>query len=79
MTKRDKHRLRNRVLDRLMSAGQDVEAQQAWRRAWDSRREGILNRDVDRARLAMLAALDDGQSIAAAEQIARLELARLAA
>jgi hypothetical protein len=78
LNKRDKNRLRNRVLE-LLAPNQALEAQLAWRRAWDSRREGILGRDVDRARLAMLSAIDAGQSLDQAEQIARLELARIAA
>ena len=76
MDKRAKNRLRDAVLDQL-SPSAVAAARQAWERAWSSRRVGILGRDVDRARLAMLSALNDGATIAAAETIARQELARV--
>lgn len=75
MNKRDKNRLRTRVRDALHASGQVEAARAAWQSAWQSRRAGILKRDVDRARLAMLQALDRGASIAEAEQTARDELA----
>jgi hypothetical protein len=75
MNKRIANRLRDRVVDRLTPVQVD-EARSAWARAWRSRRTGVTNADQQRARLAMLAAIDDGKTIADAEAIARAELAK---
>jgi hypothetical protein len=77
MTQKEKHRLRDRAYDGMTPAQRD-EAREAWARAWDSRRDGVLVKDVNRARLAMLGALADGQPITEAERLARYELARAA-
>ena len=75
MNKREKNRLRDRASKRLIDEGRFEEAKAAWSRAWGGRHPLATRNDVERARLAMLTALDEGKSMDEAEQIASRELA----
>lgn len=75
MNKREKNRLRDRASKRLIDEGHFDEAKAAWSRAWNDRHPLVTRNDVERARLAMLTAIDEGKTIAEAEQIAARELA----
>lgn len=75
MNKRDKNKLRDRASKRLIDEGRFEEAKAAWSRVWGGRHPLATKADVERSRLAMLTALDEGKTMAEAEEIATRELA----
>lgn len=76
MNKREKHRLRDRASKRLIDDGRFDDAKAAWSRAWSGRHPLATKNDVERARLAMLGAIDEGKTVAEAEAVASRELAK---
>lgn len=75
-SKRASNNLRDRVQAALQASGQMGAARLAWTRAFASRRDKLPKAAEERARLVMLATLDAGQTVAAAEEAARVELSR---